>query len=205
MSWPGLSRPPWYECAMLRKGVRMTPSTTLTIRVDRSVKNRLEKLAKSTGRTQSFLAAEALRDYLDVNEWQVAGIRRAIASLDAGLGVPHSEVEEWVKSWGSGDERPVPDAHEGMRPVWSPEAVEDLPIAACLHWRGQPRRGGAHRASHPFVMSKRFCPGTEHGTPRPRSRHLRTGRSADALHRAVPHSGANDSGPSRLSQRASMA
>ncbi|MGZ8299750.1 MAG: CopG family ribbon-helix-helix protein [Rhodoplanes sp.] len=44
------------------------------MRVDSSVKRRLEKLAKSTGRSRSFLAAEAIDAYLDVNEWQVDGI-----------------------------------------------------------------------------------------------------------------------------------
>jgi RHH-type transcriptional regulator, rel operon repressor / antitoxin RelB len=41
------------------------PSTTFTVRVEPDVKKRLEKLAKSTGRTRSFLAAEALNEYLD--------------------------------------------------------------------------------------------------------------------------------------------
>jgi hypothetical protein len=50
-------------------------STTFTVRVELEVKMRLEKLAKSTGRTRSFLAAEALSEYLDANEWQVAGRR----------------------------------------------------------------------------------------------------------------------------------
>ena len=83
-------------------------STTFTIRVETDVKNRLEKLAKSTGRSRSFLAAEALHDYLDTNEWQVAGVKRAIASLDRGEGVPHNEVKDWVKSWGRKRSRAVP-------------------------------------------------------------------------------------------------
>jgi len=61
-------------------------STTFTVRVDTGVKKRLERLAKSTGRSRSFLAAEAIHEYLEVNEWQVSGIRRAIASLDRGEG-----------------------------------------------------------------------------------------------------------------------
>jgi predicted transcriptional regulator len=81
------------------------PSTTFTVRVDAAVKRRLEKLAKSTGRTRSFLAAEALSVYLDVNEWQVAGIKKAMASLDRGEGVPHGEVRGWVESWGGTNER----------------------------------------------------------------------------------------------------
>jgi RHH-type transcriptional regulator, rel operon repressor / antitoxin RelB len=84
------------------------PSTTFTVRVESDVKKRLDKLARSTGRSRSFLAAEALNGYLDVNEWQVAGISRAIASLDRGEGVPHKEVKDWVNSWGRTRERPIP-------------------------------------------------------------------------------------------------
>ena len=83
-------------------------STTFTVRVEPKVKKRLEKLAKSTGRTRSFLAAEALNDYLDLNEWQVAGIKRAIGSLDRGEGVSHDEDKDWVITWGRKRERPGP-------------------------------------------------------------------------------------------------
>jgi predicted transcriptional regulator len=83
-------------------------STTFTVRVDPAVKIRLEKLAKNTGRSRSYLAAEAIAEYLDVNEWQVAGIRRAAASLDRGAAVAHDDVKEWVASWGARRERPAP-------------------------------------------------------------------------------------------------
>jgi predicted transcriptional regulator len=83
-------------------------STTFTVRIDPGVKKRLERLAKSTGRSRSFLAAEAIDGYLEVNEWQVAGIKRAVASLDQGEGIPHDSVKDWVASWGSADEKPVP-------------------------------------------------------------------------------------------------
>jgi len=64
-------------------------------------------LAKSTGRSRSFLAVEAINEYLNANEWQVAGIRQAIASLDRGEGVPHERVKDWVASWGRARERPI--------------------------------------------------------------------------------------------------
>jgi RHH-type transcriptional regulator, rel operon repressor / antitoxin RelB len=83
-------------------------SSTITVRIDGSAKKRLEKLAKSTGRSRSFLAAEAINDYLEVNEWQVAGIKKAVASLDAGEGIPHEAVENWVRSWGKRNELPKP-------------------------------------------------------------------------------------------------
>jgi len=83
-------------------------SATLSVRVDVVAKKRLERLAKNTGRSRSFLAAEAINEYLDVNEWQITGINRAIASLDRQPGVAHGRVKEWVASWGSNKERPVP-------------------------------------------------------------------------------------------------
>ena len=83
-------------------------STTVSVRIDPVVKKRLEKLAKSTGRSRSFLAAEAISDYLDLNEWQVAGIQKAHASLDRGEGVSHERIKEWVSSWNSKKERPTP-------------------------------------------------------------------------------------------------
>jgi predicted transcriptional regulator len=83
-------------------------STTVSVRIDPAIKKRLEKLAKSTGRSRSFLAAEAINDYLDLNEWQVIGIQKAVASLDRSEGVSHERAKEWVNSWGSKNERPAP-------------------------------------------------------------------------------------------------
>ena len=83
-------------------------SSTFTIRVETAVKKRLEKLAKDTGRSRSFLAAEAIGEYVDVNEWQIAGIKDAMTSLDRGEGVAHEHVKEWVRSWGRRKEHPAP-------------------------------------------------------------------------------------------------
>jgi RHH-type rel operon transcriptional repressor/antitoxin RelB len=83
-------------------------STTFTVRVDAGVKKRLERLAKSTGRSRSFLAAEAINEYLEINEWQVSGIKSAVASLDRGERIPHDLVKDWVASWGKPQEKPVP-------------------------------------------------------------------------------------------------
>ncbi len=42
-------------------------SEVITIRVDRKTRSRLEKLAKAMDRTKSYVAAEALRAYIDLN------------------------------------------------------------------------------------------------------------------------------------------
>jgi RHH-type transcriptional regulator, rel operon repressor / antitoxin RelB len=89
-------------------GIAIMRSAIFTVRVDAAAKKRLERFAKNTGRSRSFLAAEAINEYLDVNEWQVAGVKQAITSLDRGEGVPHEQVKDWITSWGSGSEQPIP-------------------------------------------------------------------------------------------------
>jgi RHH-type rel operon transcriptional repressor/antitoxin RelB len=71
-------------------------STIFTVRVETEVK----KTAGKTRRGRSLLAAEALNEYLDVNESQVEGVRKAMGSLDHGESVPHQQVKAWVNSWG---------------------------------------------------------------------------------------------------------
>jgi predicted transcriptional regulator len=81
---------------------------TFSVRLNHATKARLQKLAKSTGRSRAFLAAEAIEEYLDINEWQVAGILGAITSLDRGESIPHKRVRQWVASWETSHERPSP-------------------------------------------------------------------------------------------------
>jgi RHH-type rel operon transcriptional repressor/antitoxin RelB len=83
-------------------------TTTVSVCVRPSTKSRLEKLAKSTGRSRAFLASEAISAYLDTNEWQVAGITKALASLDRGKGIAHARVSDWVASWETRKERRSP-------------------------------------------------------------------------------------------------
>jgi predicted transcriptional regulator len=83
-------------------------SATFTVRVDSAVKKRLERLAKSTGRSRSFLAAEAIGEYVDVNEWQVAGIKQAMRSMDRGEGIPHQEIKRWLGSLEKGNRKAKP-------------------------------------------------------------------------------------------------
>ena len=60
------------------------PSTTFTVRVESDARKRR------------------------VHERQVAGIKQAAASLDAGRHVAHDDVKAWVSSWGSRREQRPP-------------------------------------------------------------------------------------------------
>ena len=77
---------------------------TLTIRVDTETKQRLEQLAKATDRTRSYLAAEAIRQYVELNEWQIQEIKQAVVEADAASPeewIPHAEVIRRVRASGS--------------------------------------------------------------------------------------------------------
>jgi predicted transcriptional regulator len=62
----------------------MADSTTMTVRLSRELKDRLERLAASTRRSKSYLAAEAIAEYVDANAWQIEEIRKAVRKADAG-------------------------------------------------------------------------------------------------------------------------
>jgi RHH-type rel operon transcriptional repressor/antitoxin RelB len=85
-------------------------SEVMTIRVDRKTKTRLEKLAEATDRTKSYLAAEAIRAYVELNEWQIAEIKKAVKEADtpSARWVDHEEVQKWLASWGISRERKPP-------------------------------------------------------------------------------------------------
>src|SRR6202041_2353475 len=68
-------------------------SEVMTIRVDRKTKSRLEKLAKAMERSKSYVAAEAIRAYVELNEWQITEIRAALKEADAGDFATEAEVE----------------------------------------------------------------------------------------------------------------
>ena len=85
-------------------------STTLTIRVDEADQARLDQLARSTGKSRSDLAAEALSEFLSMSEWQIAGVEAAIRDLDRGERFDHDDVRKWVESWDSESELKAPDA-----------------------------------------------------------------------------------------------
>jgi len=59
-------------------------STTMTVRLEDDVKNRLDQLAQATQRSKSYLAAEAIRDFVENNEWQIREIQTALTEADAG-------------------------------------------------------------------------------------------------------------------------
>jgi RHH-type transcriptional regulator, rel operon repressor / antitoxin RelB len=74
-------------------------SATVTLRLDDNVKDKLEKLAESTHRSRSFLAAEAIKAYVESNEWQIAEILQAIQEADAGDFATQADMDALASKW----------------------------------------------------------------------------------------------------------
>lgn len=74
-------------------------STTMTVRLESDLKDRLERLSASTHRSKSYLAAEAIREYVELNEWQTRETLTALNEADAGDFATDAEVEAIKAKW----------------------------------------------------------------------------------------------------------
>jgi RHH-type rel operon transcriptional repressor/antitoxin RelB len=77
----------------------MSQSTTISIRLEAGMKVRLDRLAGATKRSKSSLAAEAIRAFVELNEWQIQEIHAALQEADAGDFAKPSEVKKVLGKW----------------------------------------------------------------------------------------------------------
>lgn len=74
-------------------------STTMTVRLEDEIKDRLDRLANATHRSKSFLAAEAIREFVENNEWQIAEIEAALTEADADDFASEKDVCALARKW----------------------------------------------------------------------------------------------------------
>ncbi len=70
----------------------LVSDVTVTVRMPKSLRDRLEALSAETRRSKSFLGMEAIMQFLETEEEIVLGIREAQAELKAGLGISHDDI-----------------------------------------------------------------------------------------------------------------
>jgi predicted transcriptional regulator len=75
----------------------MPESSVLTLRLDAKLKSQLDRLSKSMNRSRSFVAAQAIQEYVSVNEWQINEIKKGIAEADAGDFVSEKEMQQTIR------------------------------------------------------------------------------------------------------------
>jgi RHH-type rel operon transcriptional repressor/antitoxin RelB len=85
---------------------RSQPAVTLSVRISPKIRQQLDRLSGATGRTKSFLAAEAIENYIELQAWQVKAISKSIerANSKKAKFTDHHKVVAWLNSWGTKNE-----------------------------------------------------------------------------------------------------
>lgn len=85
-------------------------AVTLSVRIQPEARDQLEELASATGRTKSFLAAEAIENYLSTQRWQATEIKKSLkkANSKKAIFIAHEKVSSWLNSWGQENEEDPP-------------------------------------------------------------------------------------------------
>ncbi|MDI7864122.1 CopG family ribbon-helix-helix protein [Rhizobiaceae bacterium n13] len=73
--------------------------TAFTIRVPDDVAERLNQLARKLDRSRSYMAAQAIEDFVAREEWQLAEIEAGIAEADRGDFASDDDVARVVSKY----------------------------------------------------------------------------------------------------------
>ncbi len=80
----------------------MPSTTTMTIRIGADVKDKLDRLARSSRRSKSFLAAEAVAGFVERELEIIEGLQRGLADVERGRVVSHeqavAEIDEVINA-----------------------------------------------------------------------------------------------------------
>ncbi len=77
----------------------MAGSSVLTLRLDPKLKKQLDRLSSAINRSRSFVAAEAIREYVALNNWQIEETTKALAEAESGDFASDAEVQRTLKRW----------------------------------------------------------------------------------------------------------
>lgn len=72
---------------------------TITFRVDAQKKKALDAIAAGIDRDRSYILNEAITNYLEVHQWQLAHIKEGLRQADAGEFAKDSEVAAAFARW----------------------------------------------------------------------------------------------------------
>jgi len=75
-------------------------NTSMSLRISEELSNKISEIAVATGRTKSFVAVQALQDFVEREAWQVAEIRKSLAEADACDFSTDEEMKALDAKWG---------------------------------------------------------------------------------------------------------
>jgi len=75
-------------------------NSLISARVSPELAERLAALARLTNRSKSYLAAQAIEEFVNVEEWHVRAIKEGIAAAERGEVKAHDYALDILKTWG---------------------------------------------------------------------------------------------------------
>ena len=87
-----------------------------SLKIDDGLKSRVQQLASQRRRSAHWIMLEAIQQYVDREEARESFKQEALASWESyqetGKHLTGQEVRTWLSTWGTDDEKAVPDCHE---------------------------------------------------------------------------------------------
>jgi len=74
---------------------------TINVRLPEALYKQIEELAKATARTKSFLAIDALTNYVQSESWQIRDIQEGIQEADAGEFASDQQIKAVFAKYGA--------------------------------------------------------------------------------------------------------
>lgn len=77
--------------------------------ISEKVMSRLSSSARASRRDESELVEEAIAEYLDRQDMELAAVEQGmLAAADSGV-ISHQAMKAWLLSWGTDNELPPPE------------------------------------------------------------------------------------------------
>ncbi len=87
----------------------MARTMPVSVRLDPELNDKLLAVAASFERPKSWVIEQAIKEFVELQAWQLEAIDAGIRDADAGRVVSHDAVVAWMESWGRPDELPMPE------------------------------------------------------------------------------------------------
>ena len=90
---------------------KLAMTQPVSVRLEDRNRTNVDRFAKMTKRSRSFIINEAVEAYLQDQIQHLEDLNEAVADAQSGHGHTGEQVHAWMKSWGSEDELPAPNAN----------------------------------------------------------------------------------------------
>ena len=83
-------------------------NSPISVRFPRVLRNKVSAFSRAKKQTQSAFIAEAVGNHIELEEWKISGIKKAIQEMKEGKKIDGVIAMEWFDSLGTKEEKPFP-------------------------------------------------------------------------------------------------